>query len=85
MNWDWMTWIHIKHRVLNGLNHLVSPGSVKCKLKMGDHDSEITPEAAREIKHSVKENLIVIRLQTQKKYHKKVNTQNSQKRTYNRA
>ena len=55
MNWDGMTWIHIKHRVLNGLNHLVSPGSVKCKLKMGDHDSEITPEAAKEIKHSVKE------------------------------
>ena len=54
MNRDGMTWIHIKHRALNSLNHLVSPGSVKCKLKMGDHDSEITPEAAKDIKHSVK-------------------------------
>ena len=54
MNWDGMTWIHVKHRVLNGLNHLIAPGSVKCKLKMRDHDSEITPEAAKEIKHSEK-------------------------------
>jgi len=86
MNRDGMTWIHIKHRALNGLNHLVSPGSVKCQLKMGDHDSEIAPVAAKDTKHSAKGKiLIAIRLQTQREHHKKVNTQNSQQRTYNRA
>ena len=39
---------------LNCLNHLISPGSVKSKLEMRDHNSEITPEAAKEIKHSEK-------------------------------
>ena len=43
-----------KKSCLNGLNHLISPGSVKSKLKMRDHNSEITPEAAKEIKHSEK-------------------------------
>ena len=52
MNRDGMLWIHVEQRLLNGLNHLISTGSVKRHLIVWNHDAEITPEAAKKNKKS---------------------------------
>ena len=47
VNGNRMIWIHVEQRRLNGLNHLISTGTVERHLIVRNYDAEITTEAAK--------------------------------------